>query len=142
VPEHGSVAGENVEFVQGARAFVHQDAIPAEYADAKPESRTTFEARAQGVLEKMRMAGMSINEIANFWKMSKAGVWNRVGHVQPTPSGSPPVQTPTTTPHTSSLSQPTNDYAERTTKGDDGDGFGSQRQLPRANSEIFASRPR
>src|SRR5438132_14332206 len=49
VPEHGSVAGENVEFVQGARAFVHQDAIPAEYADAKPESRTTFEARAQGV---------------------------------------------------------------------------------------------
>ncbi len=96
-PEHGSGAEQNAEFVRSPASFVHyRDKIPQEYDDGKPESRTAFEAKAQALMETMRSASMSINEIARLWKMSKAGVWNRVGHIQPKLSAPPP----------SSLSQP------------------------------------
>src|SRR5437773_12224462 len=82
--EQGSGAERNAEFVRSPGSFVHYgDKIPQEYDDGKPESRTAFEAKAQALMETMRAANMSINEIASLWKMSKAGIWNRVGHIQP-----------------------------------------------------------
>jgi len=89
--------GQDLGFVQSATSFVHErHKIPQEFDDGKPESRTAFEAKAQALMETMRSANMSVGEIASLWKMSKAGVWNRVGHVQPKPS----------TPPSSTLSQP------------------------------------
>src|SRR5439155_16645602 len=120
--EGGLGAEQNPEFVHSAITFVHQEAIPAEYADAKPETRSAFESKAQALMETMRSANMSINEIANLWKMSKAGVWNRVGHIQPRPPPQPPV----------AKTQLTNREG-----GDDS----YRPQVPRINSEIIGDRP-
>jgi len=121
IPERGTGAGQNREFVQNAGSFVYPTEIPPEYADQKPESRTVFESKSQALMEKMRQANMSINEIAGLWGMSKAGVWNRVGHIEPKPT----VQ-PTVLPS----SQPTNGNADSQT-----------RQIPRISSEVIATRP-
>jgi hypothetical protein len=130
-PEAGPGGQQSPEFVHAVPSFVHPEEIPAQYADAKPESRTAFEGKAQALMEMMRRTNMSINEIASLWKMSKAGVWNRVGHVQPDPAA-PPIRGV-------SVSQPTIDGRM---SGNGDETYTVERQPPRANSEIFADRPR
>jgi len=86
-PEASPEGKQNPEFVRNGPSFVRSQAkIPAEFNDGTPEPRTAFEAKSHQFMETLYLQGMSIGEIAKLWKMSKSGVWARVGHLTPKPS--------------------------------------------------------
>ena len=82
--EEGRGTNEAQEFVPQVRTFVRQEAkIPVEFNDGPGESNSAFEAKAQALLERLREQGMSIDELAQLFRMSKSGTWKRVKHIQP-----------------------------------------------------------